>query len=580
MTVTQRVITLITVAAGVALSTAGVPALATTAGTQVVGSPVYDNAWAGYQDGGGRWFRFVSTTVTIPSRVIPAGNGNGGASVRLDAAGGLPSAAITVAPGGGRGSVSWAASGEGSGRFALSPQAGDQLAISLYYNQAKGTDSFTVTDLTQHVTQTAGAGVGAVVYDSAQLAVRVAGKVTPPQADTLLWQLTGSHLTTYTGTRGTITGPWQTSEVIATTDATAAGKLKASPSYLWNSDQNFGVWLRAFPPLTAYVTGGGNTGVVTPISLATSTVLNPIPVGSNPAAIALTPDGRTLYVVNQGSGTVTAIDTVTNTVLSTINVGSSEGLPAVIAVAPDGTTAYIGLAGRVVPIDTATNTALKPIPVPTSYDFSMAITPNSKTLYYVSSEAGMVIPIDTATNTALTPIRLLNPGGIVFTPNSQTAYITTGNETVTPINTATDTPRTPIAAQDDGVIVMTPDGKTIYVADYDGGALTPINVASNTALAPISVGKTPSVIVITPNSMTAYAVNLNASTVTPVNVATNTALAPIPVGSYPGAAAVAPNSKIAYVTTPFALTPINVATNTALTPIPIDAGAYAIAIAP
>jgi DNA-binding beta-propeller fold protein YncE len=79
---------------------------------------------------------------------------------------------------------------------------------------------------------------------------------------------------------------------------------------------------------------------------------------------------------------------------------------------------------------------------------------------------------------------------------------------------------------------------------------------------------------------TTVTVNLNASTVTPVNVATNTALAPIPVGSYPGAAAVAPNSKIAYVTTPFALTPINVATNTALTPIPIDAGAYAIAIAP
>ena len=57
----------------------------------------------------------------------------------------------------------------------------------------------------------------------------------------------------------------------------------------------------------------------------------PIPVGSAPDAIAITPDGKTAYVGNQASGTVTPITTATNTAALPIPVGSE---PIAIAITP------------------------------------------------------------------------------------------------------------------------------------------------------------------------------------------------------------------------------------------------------
>ena len=51
---------------------AGAPA---SAATPSLGPPLYTTTQAGYQCDG-RWFRFVSTTVTIPQRTVPkAGRG-------------------------------------------------------------------------------------------------------------------------------------------------------------------------------------------------------------------------------------------------------------------------------------------------------------------------------------------------------------------------------------------------------------------------------------------------------------------------------------------------------------------------
>ena len=60
-------------------------------------------------------------------------------------------------PGGGAGSVSYAASygpRSNAGTFGISPKPGDRLAVSVYYDR-QGHDYFTVSDLAQAVTQTA-----------------------------------------------------------------------------------------------------------------------------------------------------------------------------------------------------------------------------------------------------------------------------------------------------------------------------------------------------------------------------------------------------------------------------------------
>ena len=97
-------------------------------------------------------------------------------------------------------------------------------------------------------------------------------------------------------------------------------------------------------------------GTVTPIDLATSTPGTPITVGSEPDAIAITPDGSTAYVVNGGDNTVTPIDLATRHAEHAIGVGNA---PDDVAITPDGKTAEVVNEGDndVTPIDTTTNTA-------------------------------------------------------------------------------------------------------------------------------------------------------------------------------------------------------------------------------
>jgi DNA-binding beta-propeller fold protein YncE len=80
-------------------------------------------------------------------------------------------------------------------------------------------------------------------------------------------------------------------------------------------------------------------------------------VGSDPVAIAITPDGSTAYVVDYGDGTITPIALASGTVEPKILVG---GNPVDMAITPDGHAAYVmdGLdANAVIPIALSANPA-------------------------------------------------------------------------------------------------------------------------------------------------------------------------------------------------------------------------------
>jgi hypothetical protein len=241
--------TLYTAAAAViTLGTLGFAGAGSPAGaaSRSLSPPGYSPSWAGYSVGGGRWFRFISTTVTVPPVI-------GGSMVVIGLSHGLsvgePFAELEVEPGPG-GTISAHVSPGGYGTLPLSPRVGDQLALSIYYDQ-HGHDYFTASDTTQHVTRTIRLTAGSVTYNHGFM---IGGGLLdyPPQADTRLVQFTGSRVTTYTGVRGTLTGPWATWKYIATTTGTAAGTVLASPSGLSNGGADFGVWLRAVP--TTYTT--------------------------------------------------------------------------------------------------------------------------------------------------------------------------------------------------------------------------------------------------------------------------------------------------------------------------------------
>jgi YVTN family beta-propeller protein len=77
--------------------------------------------------------------------------------------------------------------------------------------------------------------------------------------------------------------------------------------------------------------------------------------------MAVTPNGRTLYVLNSGGDTVTPIRIATNTAGASILVPHE---PFTLAITPDGKTLYVtGGANLLTPIHTSTNQAGTPIVV-------------------------------------------------------------------------------------------------------------------------------------------------------------------------------------------------------------------------
>ena len=61
------------------------------------------------------------------------------------------------------------------------------------------------------------------------------------------------------------------------------------------------------------------------IDTATNTVVAPVPVGTGPLGVAVTPDGKHAYVTNVTSNNVSVIDTASNTVVATVPVGTRPG---------------------------------------------------------------------------------------------------------------------------------------------------------------------------------------------------------------------------------------------------------------
>jgi YVTN family beta-propeller protein len=284
---------------------------------------------------------------------------------------------------------------------------------------------------------------------------------------------------------------------------------------------------------TAYVTNL-TAESVTPFDTDTGAVGTAIPVGDNPRAVAVAPDGATAYVVNLESDDVTPIDTATATPGASIKVGEA---PLAIAIAPDGETAYV-----------------------------------------VNVDSDEVTPIDVATDIAGTPIAVGDsPGGIAISPDGQTAYVANIlDDTVSTIDLATGTPGTPITVGDGPIgIAISPDGQTAYVANSGDDTVSPIDLASGTVEAPIAVGDGPQVVAITPDGSRAFVLDIVGNEVTPIDLATRSVGEKIITGAAPFAVAVAPDGSTLYITNAESstVTPVDAGTDAVGTAIPVDVAA-------
>ena len=229
----------------------------------------------------------------------------------------------------------------------------------------------------------------------------------------------------------------------------------------------------------------GDPTTITPIDLATDTPGKAIHIQAR--GIAITLNGVTAFTF--GRDGVVRIATATNLPGDNIVL---EGIAQVIALAPDGQTAWAlatpdpGLepgSGEVwlTSINTATDQIGKVVPLtgmPTEGQFFVAITPNGAHIYVLGQGSGksasILVDVDTATDRAGLPIKV-------------------GTDATAP--------------------AANPDNKFVYVLtpgnDYQGppitpqprkapGSLIPVATATDTVGNPIKVGLLASAMAITP----------------------------------------------------------------------------------
>jgi len=159
---------------------------------------------------------------------------------------------------------------------------------------------------------------------------------------------------------------------------------------------------------------GGGPGSLQVVTLANQSVGSPIPVGADPAGVAVTPDGSLLYVANQDDGTVSVVSTVSDSVTATVPVGQT---PFGLAVAPDGSQLWVANAGdgTISILDTASNSVVATIPAGSGPGpIAIGFTPDGKTAYvpdgglFTDATGTGVLVIDVASRTVTATVAVGN----------------------------------------------------------------------------------------------------------------------------------------------------------------------------
>src|ERR1017187_9407135 len=254
--------------------------------------------------------------------------------------------------------------------------------------------------------------------------------------------------------------------------------------------------------------------------------------------------GRT-YVANFGSNSVSVIDTSINPVGATVNVGSQ---PYAVAVTPDGTQAYVANCGGDVFVIATSNNTVSAKVVVGGCPYDVAITPDGTRAYVVRDNANSVWAIDTSSNTVVAKVTVADtPGAIAITPDGTRAYVVSvGTLSVSPavsvIDISSNTVVTTLSVAELGRtpvgVAITPDGKHAYVPNT-GGYVSVIDTSSNTVTTQVTVpgiGISQVGVAITPDGKHAYVTTFGANGSNPVAVidtSNNSVVTTIPVGSTP-----------------------------------------------
>ncbi len=216
---------------------------------------------------------------------------------------------------------------------------------------------------------------------------------------------------------------------------------------------------------------------------------------SDPEQVAVSRDGRRLFVASEDTGRALVIDARQGGVLASLEVG---GEPEGVAVSPDGRIAY------------ATS----------EEDHTVAVIPTERPHVRARVRVG------------------LRPRNAVFTSDSRRAFVPGENDsTVTVIDVASDrvVARTRLEGENSRPmgVAITPDDRHLFVTTGRGRRLVRLDAATLRSAGSVEVGDRPWGVTLSPDGRFAFTANGPSNDVAIVDVATMRVIGRVAVGERP-----------------------------------------------
>jgi YVTN family beta-propeller protein len=272
--------------------------------------------------------------------------------------------------------------------------------------------------------------------------------------------------------------------------------------------------------LFAYVLmyGDGNTALTIIDTVSHSTDVIQLEGDSQDGDVAVSPDGKTIYVADEDDDSVEIIDALTHAVTVVDGFSSPQG----IAVSPDGSTVYVAnSSSNTLDVMTNINTSqqtytIMPIAVG-QYPLGVAVSPDGSTVYVANNDEdtlSVITDINVSGNTfshTNVPVGV-RPTDVAVSPDGSTIYVTNNGDWSTPnsgsvsiVNALSLATSAPLTGYDETVgIAVSPSGSNIVFSSLN--RVTIVNTVTGAETGFDITGNLKGV-AISPNGSTAYIAN-------------------------------------------------------------------------
>jgi len=265
------------------------------------------------------------------------------------------------------------------------------------------------------------------------------------------------------------------------------------------------------------------------------TVIATIPVGGDPTDIAVTPNGRLVYVANELANYVTAVDVRTRAVVARIACGN---YPLMVAARPGNEYVYAscGTDDKVAVIRTSDQTVTDWIRVGSS-PHRLCFSASGDRCYVANQNSSTISVIRTSDNTVVASVPVGDtPRDVDCLPNGEFVYTANLYEpTLTVVrtsdNTAVGTVNLGFTAHR---VRAMPGSQYVYVTEYHGDRVAKVRTSDNAVVATFRCdGAVIGMCFINDGEYLYVATHHNGGEATVIRTSDNTVVDHIPTGSCP-----------------------------------------------